>query len=75
MALVIAPNQDYHWYRQDRDGRWTHKPGRTSATNVDNSGQIITNPETANRGAYTQFGGYFFSPSSELQGQGHATIR
>jgi hypothetical protein len=74
MALVIWPGVDYHWYRQDRNGLWTHKPGQTAATNVDNSGAAITNPETANRGNYTQFGGYFFTPSSEIQGQGHANI-
>jgi hypothetical protein len=74
IALVIWQGVDYHWYRQDRNGRWTHKPGGTKATNVDNSGAVITNPETANRGGYTQFGGYFFTPSSEIQGQGHAVI-
>ena len=24
VALVIAPNQDYHWYRQNSDGTWSH---------------------------------------------------
>lgn len=74
IALVIWPGVDYHWYRQDRDGRWTHKPGSTPATNLDNSGRIITNPETANRGGYTQFVGYYFTPSDCVQGQGHANI-
>ncbi|OFA06927.1 hypothetical protein [Duganella sp. HH101] len=75
IALVVAPGYDYHWYRQDSDGRWTHKPGQTRATNVDNSGVTISNPETANRGAYTQFVGYFFTPSDAVQGQGKADIR
>lgn len=74
IALVVAPGVDYHWYRQDSNGRWSHKPGSTSATNLDNSGVTISNPETANRGAYTQFGGYFFTPSDSVQGQGKATI-
>ena len=75
MALVIWPGYDFHWYRQDSDGRWSHKPGGTQATNRDNSGALITNPETANRGYYTQFVGYYFTPSDCAQGQGHANIR
>jgi hypothetical protein len=59
VAMVIWPNVDYHWYRMDRDGKWSHKPGPTQATNLDNSGNIITDPQTANRGGYTVFCGYF----------------
>lgn len=75
IALVVAPGIDYHWYRQDANGRWTHKPGQTQATNVDNSGVTISNPETANRGMYTSFVGYFFTPSNSVEGQGKADIR
>ncbi len=55
VALVVAPGFDYHWYRKGRDGLWTHKPGHTPVTNVDNSGHIITDPRTADRGPYTDF--------------------
>lgn len=55
VALVIAPNIDFHWYRKGRNGYWTHKPGGTQVTNVDNSGKLITDPRTANRGMYTAF--------------------
>jgi hypothetical protein len=58
-ALVISPGNDYHWYRLDANGMWSHKPGHTAATNLDNSLNPIVNPETANRGAYTVFCGYF----------------
>jgi hypothetical protein len=58
IALVIAPAYDFHWYRRGRFGRWTHKPGGTQATDRDNSGKIITNPQTADRGPYTQFAGF-----------------
>lgn len=75
IALVVAPGYDYHWYRQDSDGRWTHKPGRTKATNLDNNNAVISNPETAARGVYTEFVGYFFTPSDAVQGQGKADIR
>ena len=59
VALVISPGWDYHWYRKDRDGRWSHKMGGTPATNLDNSGNIITDPRTADRGSYTIFCGCF----------------
>ncbi len=59
VALVIWPGWDYHWYRQDSDGKWSHKPGSTEATNLDNSYNEITDPETADRGGYTEFCGYF----------------
>lgn len=55
VALVIAPNIDFHWYRKGRNGYWSHKPGGTQVTNVDNSGKLITDPRTANRGMYTAF--------------------
>jgi hypothetical protein len=64
MALVIDPGWDYHWYRHQRDGFWGHKPGSTAARNTDNSNVIITNPETCDRGGYTDFCGYFYAGKS-----------
>lgn len=55
VALVIAPGWDFHWYRKGRNGRWTHKPGSTPVTNLDNSGVTISDPRTADRGPYTDF--------------------
>ena len=55
VALVIAPGYDFHWYRKGRNGYWTHKPGGTQATNIDNSGHLIPDPRTADRGPYTNF--------------------
>ncbi|MEA2882771.1 MAG: hypothetical protein QOH32_2027 [Bradyrhizobium sp.] len=55
VALVVWPNNDYHWYRQDNVGCWSHKPGQTAVRNVDNAGNAITNPQTCNRGPYTNF--------------------
>jgi len=61
VALVIWPNVDYHWYRQDNVGCWSHKPGQTAARNTDDSGNPITDPKTANRGPYTSFCTYMIS--------------
>ena len=55
VALVIAPGQDFHWYRKGRNGFWSHKPGGTPVTNVDGSGKLIPDPRTANRGPYTDY--------------------
>jgi hypothetical protein len=59
VALVVSPGYDYHWYRKGRDGRWSHKMGPTPATNLDNSGNLIVDPRTADRGSYTIFCGCF----------------
>lgn len=75
IALVVAPGTDYHWYRKDSNGYWSHKPGGTPATNLDNSGNVITNPETADRGMYTDFCGYFCSCESDIQGISNESIR
>lgn len=74
VALVVWPGHDFHWYRQDSSQKWSHKPGQTRATNLDNSGHQITNPETADRGPYTAFCGYLCSCSDKKQGQGHEHI-
>lgn len=55
VALVIWPGRDYHWYRKGKDGKWSHKPGQTAVTNLDNSGNVIVDPRHADRGGYTQF--------------------
>jgi hypothetical protein len=59
VALVVDPGLDYHWYRQDNNGLWSHKIADTPVTNLDNSGNRITDPRTADRGPYTVFCGFF----------------
>jgi RHS repeat-associated protein len=56
VQLVLAPGVDYHWYRQDQGGNWSHKPGWGQATNVDASGNPISDPTQANRD-YSPTGG------------------
>lgn len=55
--------RDYHWYRHDADGNWSHKSGDAPASNKDFSNAVITDPLTANRynGTYDYsiFVGYF----------------
>lgn len=69
VALVVDPKNDYHFYRQDSDGMWSHKPGGTKVTRVDASGRPIYNPELADRDYthdsglnYKQFCSYVCAP-------------
>ena len=55
MAIDDKPeDKDYHFFRQDSRGLWSHKPGRTEVQDVDASQKKIENPLTANRD-YTHF--------------------
>jgi hypothetical protein len=54
VCVVVAPDDsggtaDFHWYRDDGDGTWSHKPGYTAVSDVDAGGDEITDPETADR--------------------------
>jgi hypothetical protein len=61
VALVIWPGVDYHWYRQDNVGCWSHKPGSTAARNTDNSGKRILDPKNCDRGPYVNFCTYMIT--------------
>lgn len=58
VALVASIN-DYHWYRQDSDGYWSHKPGTTPIKLSDASNNPIFDPYLANISPYTNFIGFF----------------
>ena len=53
MMMVISPKpgaQDFHFYRQDKDGTWSHKQGwGYGPTKLDASGKVIVDPRKANR--------------------------
>lgn len=74
LALAVSPGNAYHWYRRDLDGNWSHKMPGMPATNLDDSGQTIADVEIADRGEFTDFGGYFCACSSLFEGQGHSVI-
>ena len=70
VVLVINPYIDYHWYKQDSEGEWSHKPGITPATNkevlgINNNkiiyGDKITDPySSAKKAGYTIIVGTFY---------------
>ena len=47
ILIVSSLGVDFHWYLRDRDGRWSHKPGETSVTRNDDSGNLINDPSAA----------------------------
>ena len=70
--IAIDPKKDdpdYHFYRQDKNGYWSHKPGKSSAVNIDASKNPIKNPAKANR-KYEHFNYnvpcFFFCINSKL---------
>lgn len=43
---------DFHWYRLDNNGRWSHKPGQGRATNLDDAKNVINDPRKVDTGVY-----------------------
>lgn len=59
---------DYHFYRQDNSGEWSHKDGWRKATNKDVKNKIINDPEYAqkryvNKKYNYKLVGYFMIPN------------
>ena len=68
IASVVDPSRSYHFYRQNKNGSWTHKPGSQKVTNLDASNNVIMNPKKADRDYskispnklnYSKFCGYY----------------
>jgi hypothetical protein len=50
LAIDDKPeNSDFHFYRMNNNGYWSHKPGRLEAVDYDASAKKIKNPAIANR--------------------------
>ncbi|ECJ2543104.1 RHS repeat protein, partial [Salmonella enterica subsp. salamae] len=49
IALFIALGKDFHFYRQDSNGTWSHKRGTGEISNIDAVGNIINDPDKAVR--------------------------
>ena len=79
-AMVIdpypKPDIDYHFYRQDRSGMWSHKDAWGPVTNKDARGKVIKDPADASRDYrknkgrgrgknYTRFCGYYCVPKDK----------
>lgn len=68
IALVVDDlhPSDYHFYRQDSDGYWSHKPGYKAPRRYDGSGRRIIAPHTSDRDFdsfnYTNMCNYYCVP-------------
>lgn len=49
IALVVDKGEDYHYYRQDPDGMWSHKDGSNKVKRYDALKMPIANPQFASR--------------------------
>jgi hypothetical protein len=78
-AMVVDPNHTFHFYRQNPDGTWSHKPGTNPVTNLDQDNKKIYVPHFSNRDYsdginnedsinYTDFCGYYCIPSKKFSG-------
>lgn len=67
VALFNMPEMDFHWYRLENDGIWTHKMGKKTPTDLDRSGKVITDLMSADHGQYRYFCGYFCVDYSRLK--------
>ena len=47
--LFVDPKTTYHFYRQDKDGLWSHKDGLNRVTRRDAKLKLIKNPRKASR--------------------------
>ena len=47
--LFVDPKTTYHFYRQDKDGLWSHKDGLSKVSRRDAKRRKIYNPRKANR--------------------------
>ena len=47
--------REFHFYREDSNGYWSHKNGWRKATNKDCRGELIKDPRKAVRGIYEFF--------------------
>lgn len=56
---------DYHFWIQNSEGKWSHKPGQTRVRDVDFSNQKIMNPRLSDRGRYKSDCSYFCIPKDD----------
>ena len=68
-AMAVDPeNEEFHFYRRDNNGFWSHKNGPTKANNTDYDGKQIRDPKKANRKSkvskynYSKFCNYYCIP-------------
>ena len=75
-VMVTDPGNTFHFYRQNKNGTWSHKPGTLPITQKDADGLPIYTPYTSNNDYskpgendpinYTDFCGYYCIPKNSV---------
>lgn len=47
IGMMIDPEDDYHFIRQDNNGLWSHKPGSANVRNTDFQNKLLKDPSSA----------------------------
>lgn len=67
-ALFFAHNEyDFHWFRKDDNGFWSHKDGWHAVSNKDDEGDLINLPSKTTHSPYSIFGGFFLVPHKGIE--------
>jgi len=72
-AMVVADDHTFHFYRQNSDASWSHKPGTQKVVDKDASGKKIHIPHFSNRDyshkpnkiKYNSFCNYYCIPTNK----------
>lgn len=73
-AVVVSPEKSFHFYRQNKDGKWSHKPGVLPVSHTDAANNQIWAPHFADRNyienplygtTYSTFCSYYCIPNNK----------
>lgn len=67
MLYVATDGSDFHFYRQDNTGLWSHKYGWRLVRNKDLKGKIIHTPILADKGIFTVPCGTYAVPIDKVK--------
>lgn len=67
IAAALCPDRDFHFYRWNASGEWSHKIAARKPSRLDASRNTIMSPEECDRGRYEIFVGYFVVPDEGIR--------
>ena len=75
-ALFFAhDDEDFHWYRKDDDGTWSHKDGWHAPARVEEHDDLNVDPRTYPPATYPLFGGFFLVPRTGIRLERRSNFR
>ena len=66
LVAVTHDENQWHVLREDADGTFSQKDGERPVTNLDDAGNVITDPAQAQLNSQKEFIGYFYARNKEL---------